>query len=341
MPAYNAAKCLETAVESVFAQTYGNFELIIVDDGSTDTTLDEANKLAAKDERIKVLQRENGGISAARNTGMEKATGDVIYFMDSDDTIVPHTAEIIVSAFEEYDADIVEFGIRFLDEEGNIKGESSPKLPKILFAGDEVRNYILAETLATSPEKSVPNGLSVYSCAVAYSAEFLKKLDFKMVSEREYIYEDYYTHLQLFGKAERVAILPDVLYNYYQHANSVLQRYQPERFERIKKLYAAALALCDENGYCENVRKRTSWFFISNVNVAMYAMMKNVSSPSEQRKILQSVLDDEAFIGAVNVWKDANLPRSRKILFTAFRSRNAFILQQLYKYELKKLNSTK
>lgn len=336
MPAYNAALYLPAAVESVRRQTYKNWELIIADDGSADTTPELLRQFSATDARIRILHQENAGASAARNTGMAHAAGDLIYFMDSDDTIVPEALEKIAGAFSQYDVDIVEFGFQYVNARGETYGGSSPKLDKALFTGDEVRDYLLAETIATSPERSTPNGLTVYNWSAAYTAKFLRSANWQLVSEREYIYEDYYSRLQLFGLAQRVAILPDRLYNYYIHAGSLMQRYQPDRFARVRKLYGDALALCEERGYSDTVKKRVSWFFICNVNVAIYAMLQNVTSAGEQRRQLREIANDGLFIKAVNEWKDAKLPRSRKLLFAAYRSRDPLLLRALFRHQLKK-----
>ena len=87
VPAYNAESYVAECLESIQNQTYMNLEIILVDDGSKDTSGDICDQYAAYDERIKVIHQENGGLSAARNTGIEAANGDYIAFVDSDDYI--------------------------------------------------------------------------------------------------------------------------------------------------------------------------------------------------------------------------------------------------------------
>lgn len=85
IPAYNAADYLVQTIESVLNQTYSDFELILVDDGSTDRTCEIIKDYQGKDARIKYFYKENGGVSSARNLGLQKATGDFVSFLDSDD----------------------------------------------------------------------------------------------------------------------------------------------------------------------------------------------------------------------------------------------------------------
>src|SRR5436190_24381702 len=88
-PAYNVARYIEAAVRSVLRQTYGNFEYIIVDDGSSDDTLAVAHRLARFDQRVKVLSVDHGGSSRARNIGIAAAHGEFISFLDADDAWEP------------------------------------------------------------------------------------------------------------------------------------------------------------------------------------------------------------------------------------------------------------
>ena len=87
IPVYNVERYLHQCVDSVLTQTYSNLEIILVDDGSPDNCPAICDEYAQKDKRIKVIHKENGGLSSARNTGLDAATGDFIYFLDSDDYI--------------------------------------------------------------------------------------------------------------------------------------------------------------------------------------------------------------------------------------------------------------
>ena len=87
VPVYNAGKYLERSLTSICGQTYQNLEILLIDDGSTDDSLEQCLAWAKQDERIQVFHQENGGVSKARNTGISNATGEYIVFIDSDDFI--------------------------------------------------------------------------------------------------------------------------------------------------------------------------------------------------------------------------------------------------------------
>lgn len=131
LPAYNASTTLERTIASVKAQDYKDWEIIIIDDGSTDKTPELAQDYAKKDERILYYKQDNAGVSSARNTGLTKADGDWILFLDSDDTIDPRFLSKMMHSANDNNSDIVicEYLHCNEGEKLNISGKSS-KLPK-------------------------------------------------------------------------------------------------------------------------------------------------------------------------------------------------------------------
>ncbi|MBR2871312.1 MAG: glycosyltransferase [Clostridia bacterium] len=106
VPVYNTEKYLNRCVDSILCQTYSNLELILVNDGSTDNSLDICNQYKAKDNRVKVIDKENGGLSSARNAGLDVATGDYIAFCDSDDYLPNDAYESLIKAISTTDGAI-------------------------------------------------------------------------------------------------------------------------------------------------------------------------------------------------------------------------------------------
>lgn len=116
IPVYNVEEYLRECVDSVLCQTYGNFEIILVDDGSTDSSGEICDEYLEKDERVTVIHQKNGGLSAARNTGLSEANGDYLYFLDSDDYISENAFETLLETAQRDNSDIVFFdAISFAD----------------------------------------------------------------------------------------------------------------------------------------------------------------------------------------------------------------------------------
>ena len=118
IPVYNVEEYLDDCLTSVLAQTYSNLEILLINDGSTDNSGVICDKYAQTDSRIKVFHKENGGVSSARNIGLENATGQYIAFVDPDDWIEPNMYETIITQFEKSDVDAVFCGYweNFSDE---------------------------------------------------------------------------------------------------------------------------------------------------------------------------------------------------------------------------------
>ena len=111
MPVYNCDQFLEYAMDSIISQSYDKWELICIDDGSTDKSLELLHKYEAHDKRIKVYTKKNEGVSSARNDGLKYAKGDIISFIDADDYIAPNTYENVISIIKKTDCDICIVGL--------------------------------------------------------------------------------------------------------------------------------------------------------------------------------------------------------------------------------------
>lgn len=112
IPVYNTEKYLPRCIESVLAQTFVDWEMLLIDDGSTDASGSICDEYAAKDERIRVFHKENGGISSARNVGLNYAQGEWIFFVDSDDSLPKTSLESLLSRSS--DANIIVGGFFFV-----------------------------------------------------------------------------------------------------------------------------------------------------------------------------------------------------------------------------------
>ena len=114
IPAYNIEDYIGRCLDSVLSQTYKNLEILVVDDGSSDCTGEILDDYEKKDQRIRVIHKENGGVSSARNIGIEAATGDYIGFVDGDDLMEPEMYKTLVNLLKEENADIAHCGYQMV-----------------------------------------------------------------------------------------------------------------------------------------------------------------------------------------------------------------------------------
>ena len=200
VPVYNVEAFLKECVDSILSQSYADFELILVDDGSTDGSGAICDAYAC-DERVQVVHKANGGLSSARNAGMDRAVGDLFMFVDSDDYILPNALEILFSAQKETNADVVVadyFGEK-------VKPQSSYKVKPRLFTPKQALKRILQEKMNTS------------ACAKLYKAALFQDIRFP----EGLIYEDYATIPKVIGAAKSIAYTHACVYYYRPNPKSI------------------------------------------------------------------------------------------------------------------------
>ncbi len=268
IPIYNVEKYLRECVDSVLAQTYTDLEIILVDDGSPDNCGAICDEYAARDSRIKVIHKKNGGLSDARNAGLKIARGEYIYFLDSDDYIRNDAVEKLVKSAEVQKPDIIFFNaVLFFDDGPNTsdawihKGDYPP------CRGNEMLGRRIANV------EWLP-GVPIHF----YSADFLRRE--RLIFKKGILYEDQLFSAFAFLRAKKVCFLGEPLYYYRtRRSDSIMNsktnakgfgsyhicvrgllnertKYPSDSPER-KNLEILAKGLCNEaaNYYCRMERK--------------------------------------------------------------------------------------
>lgn len=215
LPAYNVANYLDDCLKSVISQTYTNTEIIVVDDGSTDDTARKADDWLSKDGRIHVIHQKNGGLSAARNTGLRYAQGEFILFVDPDDRIDENLISKCMSLLNNDSVSLVHYGYRLIDENGVLCGKNFP------------------DTL-TNDEELLPTILS--DKIPSHSWQFLcrKELYSDICFPEGRKAEDLATTYKLVAKAKRCAVLSDCLYEYRVRSSSILGELTSNHMKAMK-----------------------------------------------------------------------------------------------------------
>ena len=219
VPVYNAEQYLWKCVVSILEQTYPNFELILVNDGSTDASLEICKDLAARDSRIVVLSRSNGGASAARNTGLDAVHGSRIVFIDSDDFVSPNYLENLYLAAKSGNYDIVQC---------NLKSTDCPDFnpESVLFSPSDVTEITKSQALNRRLYKVSIWG-KIYVSSLFDSFRFPEGT----------IYEDDASYYILVDRSEKLAILKETLYYYYLSANSVMRNSKKDKSTAFLQIY--------------------------------------------------------------------------------------------------------
>lgn len=241
VPAYNAEAFLEQCLESIVAQTYRHLEIIVVDDGSTDSSGAISDRWAERDDRIRVIHQPNGGHSAARNTALDAMTGELVMMVDSDDVIHPEFTATLLGLMQEHDADIAVTGYTaFFGSEPDFSRRR----------GGNPRLYDQQQAMLAV---FYQHGLTHSPWGRLFKATLFDGIRFPL----GIIYEDLAIIYPLLRKCHRVVAIDDVLYGYRQHVSNSMRVFSPKR--------AAVLEVCEnlerqmqreDPQYVEAVRSR-------------------------------------------------------------------------------------
>jgi glycosyltransferase involved in cell wall biosynthesis len=205
VPVYKVEKYLPRCIDSILAQTFGDFELILIDDGSPDGCGRICDEYARKDKRIVVIHQKNMGVSAARNAGLDIARGRYIGFVDSDDWIEPQMYEAMMDAIRENGADMAVCGVRYADEDGKFTRAD------MLSEGVYSRDGLLEDVFA------MPNRLGGGCCNKVFDASKIASVRFKVGMT---IAEDALYLFDCFMRIDGAVKIGDALYNVYERCGS-------------------------------------------------------------------------------------------------------------------------
>lgn len=233
MPVYNAEKYLECALKSVLGQSYTDWELIIIDDGSVDNSLQICKTYEESDSRIHLISKENAGVSSARNRGLESVQGEWIYFMDADDRIEKNSFKVITNYLWLEDVDVICWN--YMREYGNgikkapaifphvfIEEEPYSLIKEIVFPGYAVKDHYRSK----GPMRTLWSKL-FHKSIITEDIRFNEEIK---------IGEDALFCSMCFKKARRVMFINEYLYYYREVTNSADQRYREDIEEVFEQL---------------------------------------------------------------------------------------------------------
>ena len=236
MPIYGVEKYLNQCIDSVLAQTFSDFELILVDDGSPDRCGEICDEYAKKDSRVKVIHKENGGVSLARNTGVEAAVGNWAYIIDSDDWLESDALEKMYNAAIEHNADCVMSDVLV----------HYPRQPK--------RGYLFSRSFCTEDRKTIDSIQKFILChkyspyyisktIVGFAAPWSKLVRMSVIKENNVLFDPYVRgrfddglwSLHMLDYAKSVCYIQEVTYNYRIVEGSLTHAFKPQALEIIER----------------------------------------------------------------------------------------------------------
>lgn len=296
VPAYNCIKSLEYCVGSIRQQTYTNFELILVDDDSTDSSGKLCDRFAAEDDRIRVIHKPNGGVSSARNVGIDAATGEHITFCDSDDYLESDYLENLVQAAES-NPDCGHIWCCFQTVTGYQKENSSPNYT----SADPILYYTLNDYM-TLHEMWLDAG----PCNKLYAAKIIKESGLYFPIDLS-LGEDWLFNLAYIDASanEKIAVVTKPLYNYVRGNNDSLDsKYRQDLLDIYRRLNAECLAHLERWGVPQaQIEKLYDSRFYMYEKVLRNTMRAPNMSRREKRKWNSTFMRSKEFQEALNTRK--------------------------------------
>lgn len=262
MPVYNSQDHLKETLDCILNQTFDDFELICVNDGSCDDSLDILNDYSLNDSRIRVLSQENEGQGSARNKGLEHCTGKYVYFMDSDDYIIPEFLELVHDNIKNNNSEMVMFKTGNI--ESGIKIDNRPLFPfdevfadadfnDFTFDYHGVRKYVLNSSFAPWTK--------------FYKKELLDSYgDFAF--NEDLPYEDVLFHIKSMQRASRISFVPKYLY-YYRIDNPNSSSFNYESHIKIFNVIDEVEEFLKKEGYLNDFEKEFEFFKLRQITYHM------------------------------------------------------------------------
>lgn len=254
IPVYNTEKYLRRCLDSIVAQTYKEFECILVDDGSTDGSGKICDEYAVKDNRFHVIHKENGGVATARQAGTDAAIGEYIIHADPDDWTEPEMLEQMYAKAKETDADVTICDFFYTNELGE---DTLVNQKPYSFKPHDVLMEMFGRHRIHG---ALWNKLTKRSCYLDYNLSFYPGVNFC---------EDVLIWAQLFQNPNiKISYLPKAFYHYYQSETSITHSHSPKVIATMKKYFVKLEdTLPDTDKYIAKIESANFYFWLWHINI--------------------------------------------------------------------------
>ena len=328
VPVYRAEAFLRKCTESILAQTMGELEVLLIDDGSPDGSGALCDQIAGEDSRVRVFHKENGGVSSARNLGMAQARGTYLSFVDADDWLPADALETLYRALREAGADTAGGAHNRVETDGRQEKEPGA-LPAGVYGPEEIRRGIVDRLLGERMGKpgEVLNG---FVWRFLFSREIIQ--GHNMAFAGAYL-EDELFLMEYFANARRLAVTETPLYRYLENPASATHRYMPDYpqvFARFLERKAEVVERYGLSAARPQWRADTVWAGLLIAVGNEYAK-SNPKSAREKQKTVEALCAQPEFARAIRELCPKGLGRNKQIVADLIGSGRFGTLTVLYR----------
>lgn len=317
VPVYNVEAYLRQCVDSLLRQTWQELEIILVDDGSRDSSGAICDEYAAAYDKIRVIHKANAGLGMARNTGLDCAAGEYVIFVDSDDYPEPDMVSILYRRMAECQVDMCKGGFRRFSEQGQtcymVRYENA------VYPGERARTEFYPRLIGSLPERKDSIEMCVWGAI--YNMELIRRNRIRFPSERELISEDLVFNTEYMQYANGACTVSDIVYNYRINANSLTQRYRADRFEACCHLYLTMQQRLTELCYDEMTMLRLHRMFFIYIMMCISQEKRRVSgfSPAKSISNIARICSDECVRTAIKEYPVKRLGIRQQVFLNLIR----------------------
>ncbi len=318
IPVYNVEAYLERCLHSILEDRCRDLEIILVDDGSTDGSGSLCDQYASRYNNIKVIHKTNGGLSSARNAGMDEASGEWISFIDSDDWVDSGSYHHMKEILSETDSqvDLVKIGYKKVSENNTVDFITcaDPGIYDLKGIREKLIPLAMGNKLISN---STNNTFILSACAHLYRRQFLTEAGIRFVSEREIGSEDFLFLYSLYMRASVVLVTDLKWYNYYTREGSLTQRYREKLFGQYKKLGKAVYKQLRETGLYTEFKEVFGGLYINLMYICIMNEGSNSGGKTEQLRHVRKILKNKMlryYLAAYDTgdWKSLLISRMMK-----------------------------
>lgn len=319
VPAYNAEKTVEKALQSLIDQTFKDIEIIIIDDGSKDKTRGIISSFAAKDNRIKLILKDvNEGLSAARNSGIKIANGDYIGYLDSDDWCEKDMFEKLYNGANDADVVVSGFYHDSLADDGSLVVQTEDRMTESASTSDKKEIVKWAAKLDSMR-------IFAFTWNKLYKREFLEKTG--IIFEQQTLIEDYMYNCKIWESVGKLSVVEGAYYHYIKFSKEALtQKFLPDYFDIIDKRYVLMRAIFEkENLFEGEMREILCNMHIKHVLAGMVRNFNKQSnySAKQQKEKIKEMLNHPNCIQVMSY--AVGRRKQEKICNFIFRTKSVFL----------------